>query len=155
MIRLAVSVLIAFVCLLNSPASARRKKPKPLTLSQAVQRAEQFIRENGYTDLPPTKDKSKIKYESIEWAPSIKELLDERYNTLERMAYGYVRENKGGGGWTIVFRFAGSTSSVFGTGRGVTMGPDGSGMRVEHQDFILKYAHKLRKARTVPPPRRR
>ncbi len=66
-------------------------------------------------------------------------MLKERHDTLERKAYGVVRERKGGSaGWTVVFRYKHpSDREERRIGRAVTMNLDGSDTRVEHVDFIL------------------
>ena len=77
--------------------------------AQAISIAEQFIVQNGYTDLPPMEDRSKLFYESIEGGSTPDEILEYRHNTLERSAYGIkkaLRSSTGwkeGVGWTIVF----------------------------------------------------
>ncbi len=104
-----------------------------LTEAQAIEFAEKFIERNGYTDLPP--DKEKLAYESIEWESNVDEMLKMRHNTLERKAFGISRGRKGNSaGWTVVFKYKGSKSK---NGRAVTMDLDGSIARVEHVDFIL------------------
>lgn len=109
-----------------------------LTEAQAIKFAEKFIRQNGYTDLPP--DKEKLASESIEPESNIDETLRTRRNTLERNAFGISRGRKGKSvGWTIVFKYKGSKSK---NGRAVTMDLDGSKARVEHVDFILAKADK-------------
>jgi CubicO group peptidase (beta-lactamase class C family) len=115
----------------------------PLTESEAVALAERFIAENGYTDLPP--DKTKLSHETIEWESNTDKMLEQRHDTLERRAYGVRSGRKGSEpGWTVVFRYKhpgdGRSRS---NGRAVTMNLDGSKPRVEHVDFILRYAKKL------------
>jgi hypothetical protein len=114
-----------------------------LTESEAVALAEQFIAQNGYTDLPP--DKNKLFYETIEWESNIDLMLQERHDTLERRAYGVHEGRKGGeSGWTVVFRYKRPRGPrARSTGRAVTMNLDGSKPRVEHVDFFLRYAKKL------------
>jgi len=52
--------------------------------AKAVRIAEEFVAQNGYTDLPA--DKSKIAHETVEFARNLDELLKMRANTLERKA---------------------------------------------------------------------
>lgn len=129
---LAVASLLLLVTVVAHPQKRR------LTQSEAVALAEQFIAQNGYTDLPP--DKTKISYETIEWESNVDRILQQRHNTLERRAYGVSRGRRGERGWTVVFRYQGHAGA---TGRAVTMNLDGAKARVEHQDFILRYAKKL------------
>ena len=114
---------------------------KTLNEAEAIRLAEQFIAQNGYTDLPP--DKNTLAYESIEWESNIDEMLRQRRNSLEPKAYGVVRGRKNAPGWTVVFRYKHlATPQTRRNGRAVTMNLDGSKMRVEHVDFILKYVDK-------------
>jgi hypothetical protein len=70
--------------------------------AKAVRKAEEFIAQNGYTDLPPSKDK--ISYESIEFTDNVDRLLKWRCDTLERKAYGVFYYEKLGE-WAVVFRY--------------------------------------------------
>jgi hypothetical protein len=127
------------ILLLLSVAVASYSQKRGLTQRQAVALAEQFIAQNGYTDLPP--DKTKLAHETIEWEPDVDRMLQRRHATLERHAYGILRGRKGGErGWTVVFCYKEHCGS---TGRAVTMNLDGSEPRVEHVDFFLRYAKKL------------
>lgn len=77
---------------------------KKLSEAEPIRLAEQFIAQNGYTDLAP--DKSKLAYERIEWESRTDEMLKGRHDTLERKPYGIVSGRKGGAaGWTVVFRY--------------------------------------------------
>lgn len=63
---------------------AQSQKRGSLTQSEAVALAERFIKQNGYTDLPP--DKTKLTYEMIEWESNVDTMLQNRHDTLERRA---------------------------------------------------------------------
>jgi len=135
--------IITTTLLLLSIAVVAQSQKGQLTQSEAVHLAEKFIARNGYTDLPA--DRTKLTYESIEWEENVDKMLELRQDTLERRAYGFRTGRKGGEpGWTIVFRFKHPTYRQMRTnGRAVTMNLDGSKPRVEHVDFVLKYATKL------------
>ncbi|MBC7804630.1 MAG: hypothetical protein H7145_00575 [Akkermansiaceae bacterium] len=143
---LLLSLLIA--------GSSDADPPKKLTLTQAVRAAEKFIILNGYTDLPPTQDKAKLAYESIEWEGDVRKMLERRRDTLERTAFGYAEYSRRGAGWTVVFRYkvpsVGKRQRIIqirpdgSVGRAVTMDSFGRGMRVEHSDFLLKACTRLR-----------
>ncbi len=135
--RVLATVSLAF--LITAVAHAQKRR---LTEAQAIRFAEQFIAQNGYTDLPP--DKTKLTYETIEWESNIRETLKYRHDTLERKAYGVVRGRKAGSaGWTVVFRFKHPADlEERSLGRAVTMNLDGRDARVEHVDFILRYARR-------------
>jgi hypothetical protein len=55
----------ATILLMLLVAGAAYSQKRRLTQSEAVALAEQFIAQNGYTDVPP--DKTKLSYETIEW----------------------------------------------------------------------------------------
>src|SRR6266850_279628 len=85
--------IASLTMLCSADSSAQRKK---LGEAEAVGLAEQFIVRNGYTDLPP--DKNRLHYETIEWASNIQEMLKMlkmRHDTLERNVYGVARGRKG------------------------------------------------------------
>jgi len=130
---------VAILCSLSVFGSHAQEKK--LSEADAIGLAEQFIAQNGYTDLPP--DKGKLAYERIEWESNADEMLRGRRDTLERKAYGIVPGGKGVGGWTVVFRYKHpSTRQMRRNGRAVTMTVGGGNMRMEHQDFILKFVDK-------------
>ena len=119
---------------------------KELTAPEAVLLAECFIIENGYTDLPPSKDASKIMPESVH------PLTDEsgmasRHNSLERNAYGYFQKQSG---WTVVFRYKGNSEAFAQTnlfytnqqrelGRAVTFDLYGNSIKIQHQNFYIDF----------------
>jgi len=113
-----------------------------LTEAEAVKFAQQFIAQNGYTDLQP--DKTRLANETIEWQSNVDEMLKERRDTLQRRAFGIVRERKGSSaGWAVVFRYKHlSGREERRIGRAVTMNLDGGDARVEHVDFILRYIQR-------------
>ena len=94
-----IIIVLSIVCFATSCAKAQelpveQKTPtKPmqqtqateLTEAQAIEFAEKFIEQNGYTDLSP--DKENLAYESIEWESNVDEMLKMRHNTLERKAF--------------------------------------------------------------------
>jgi len=137
----------------HDPPSFTRKGKQKLNASEAVQLAECFIAQNGYTDLPPLEDKSKLTPESV-W-PGTDELgMRMRHDSLERRAYGYLAGVRYTGGWGVVFRckykeryaevvpnYAESLEKV---GRIVTMDAYGNRMRVEHQGFNLNFPELVR-----------
>jgi hypothetical protein len=132
-------VVVSFVLLAVAMTHAQKRR---LTQSEAIALAEQFIAQNGYTDLPP--DKTKLTNETIEGQSNVDQMLQERHNTLERQAYGVRRGRKSGAGWTVVFQYKHPIDQqAQTTGRAVTMNMDGSEPRIEHVDFILRYAKKL------------
>jgi hypothetical protein len=160
--------LLLFVCACHQPAqimtgvsadlvtdTKENKLPPqlktgvPLDEQTAIQVAEKFIADNGYTDLPPMSDTSQLAHESIEWQSDAKQMLQLRQNTLERKAFSFSQNRQGGKmGWTIGFRYKGGTEGVGRVvmeelGRAVTMDLDGGNMRVEHVEVFLKKLERI------------
>jgi hypothetical protein len=135
--RVLATIFLVFLIATVSHAQKRR-----LTETQAIKLAELFIAQNGYTDLPP--DQTKIACETIEGGANVDETLKDRHDTLQRTAYGVVRGRKAGSaGWTVVFRYKHPVDrDERSVGRAVTMNLDGGDARVEHVDFILRYARR-------------
>jgi cell division protein FtsL len=131
------AILLTLLSVVSSHAQKRG-----LSETEAIKLAERFIAQNGYTDLPPEKDK--LANESFELAESVEEMLKMRRDTIEPKAYGISSGRKGGSpGWTVVFRYKHpSGQQMRRNGRAVTMNLDGGKMRVEHVDFILKKVDK-------------
>jgi len=114
------------------PPHAARSISKALTQSEAVQLAETFIIENGYTDLPATR--AKLAPESMEfYSDDTDAMLLHRHDTLERKAESVTGGS--GAGWTVVFRYAHQSAEE--RGRAVTMNSDGSNLTVQHQEVLL------------------
>lgn len=98
----------------------------------AVELAERFVRENGYTDAPDSVIKSQLDLESIERTNSRSELLKWRRNTLQPKAIGGKATD---GGWGVAFDYVSHPGSC----RVVTMDKDGSQISMKHQDGIREY----------------
>ncbi|MDQ4121135.1 MAG: hypothetical protein M3209_06790 [Acidobacteriota bacterium] len=128
--------------------------------AKAVRIAEEFVAQNGYTDLPA--DRNKITYETVEFAPNLDELLKMRANTLERKAYGILYKATGTKikekGWTVVFREKNVSDDYYKSiaqatgkkitrenyqiGRAVTMDANFQNLLVEHKVFPLQNVDK-------------
>jgi hypothetical protein len=126
----------------NSSNKTKQIKPEN-PAEKAVRLAEDFIKQNGYTDAPA--DKNNLSHETVEFYETIDELLEARHNTLEPKAYGIYYGGRLGDqkGWTVVFRRPQKKSekslesSQLLTGRAVTMNENFENLLVEHKDFIL------------------
>jgi hypothetical protein len=131
------------------------KGRKKLTESEAILRAEEFIIQNGYTDLPPLEDKSKLSFDIMD-GPDPETVLKYRYNTLEFKAYGIIDGSPvdPNGGWTVVFRYNKNNEGlrqlipdfneyIEEYGRAVTMDAYGDNIRMVHQDIGLKSPMKI------------
>lgn len=99
---------------------------------RAVELAERFARENGYTDAPDSVIKSKLDFESIEWSDGRDEMLKGRRNTLRAKAVGVKADD---GGWGVAFDYANQGGGC----RVVTMQKDGSELRMQHKDGVREY----------------
>lgn len=119
--------------------SYKLKNGAALDEQTAIQAAEKFIADNGYTDLPPLKDPRQLTNESLEWESDPEKKLEFRRNTLERKAYSISPNGKNGPGWTVGFRTKNGGTK---TGRAVTMDSDGGNIRVEHVDVFLQKLEK-------------
>lgn len=132
-IRLVISVLVLNLSVTTFGQDARSAEPlKQVSSERAVKIAEQFIRQNGYTDAPYSAIKSKLDHESIEWANSRAELLKARFNTLQASAIGIQAT---GDGWGVAFDYVDHPGNC----RVVTMRKDGTQLRMQHQDGIRAY----------------
>lgn len=110
------------------------QKNKRLSESEAIKKAEQFVIEQGYTDLPPTEEKSKLKVEAVDGGTEAAALTVRR-NTLEGSAYGVLREKGKNGHWIVIFRYVSGPDSS--RARSVSVPPSGKDIRIQHQDFNL------------------
>jgi hypothetical protein len=126
-------------------------KIKETDEQKAVRIAEEFVKINGYTDI--SAEKAKIKYESIEFASNLDELLKQRKNTLESNAYGVSDFGKmTEKGWTVVFKiknldFSGKMTNkekrfYENAGRALTMDENFENLVMQHKDFPLGNAKR-------------
>ena len=131
-------VCIAAVCLLILGLSSVAQVRKKLTEVEAARRFEEFVIENGYTDLPFTEDKSKRFSEPV-WGDVDDATMKFRHDTLERKPVYVRRGNRFyRNGWSAFFRH--KKSSRPNTGRLIYMDAYGKRMYVEHQDIRLEEA---------------
>lgn len=135
------------------PCSVFRSKTR-ISESEAVRSAECFVIGNGYTDLPPMEDKTKLSYESFDDGPPAEQALERRHDTLESRAYGVRNGGKVRDGWSVVFRYNVNNRnfSVLApeflehlktVGRCVTMDAYGANLRVQHQDAELSRFQRI------------
>ena len=127
----------------HDPCAFTRPASRKVSAEEAVLLAECFIIQNGYTDLPPMEDETKLTPESV--FPGTDEYgMQMRHDSLERRAYGIAADERYGEGWTVLFRYRNKPDEVefYGEtltriGRAVTMDAHGERMRVEHSDQPL------------------
>jgi hypothetical protein len=149
MTKLILTIILVGLSVNAAESANKDKKAKrKITASEAIQLAEQFIIDNGYTDLPAAKDKKKIVPESVnpmtgEWG------MQMRHDSLQRKAYGYSQGNRTAKDWTIVFKckykkedaeiIPDYEARLRTAGRAVTMDAYGKKIKMEHQDIKLEF----------------
>ena len=82
-----IIILNAFILIFGSAITTSCQNTNPLTQQDAINKAEQYLIENGYTDKPA--DKTKIRYEFLydDHVNNVDSLLKRRYNTLHSKAF--------------------------------------------------------------------
>ena len=120
----------------------------PLTEREAAARFEQFVIANGYTDLPPTDDASKLVAEPVNGSTGEAEIAS-RKNTLERKPYSVTKGNRfSKDGWTATFLYVASLQNGKNLiARIVYMDANGENFRIEHQSLLIKKSSKSEKKR--------
>ncbi len=112
--------------------------PKTINAMQAVGIADQFVRENGYTDFMP-KSASGLEPESIEFSENETDGLAERHDTLRPRALGYRMGGRNDArGWTVGFGLVKPREGRSEIGRAVTMDRLGQNVVVQHMGFFLR-----------------
>jgi hypothetical protein len=129
--KILAAIFLALLMSLNPSAATE------LSMEGAVKLAENFIAENGYTNMPLASVKATLDNESLEWTFVRSERLVQRSNTLKSKAIG-ARKTRVGKRyeWNIAFDFVGPSDPAC---RVVTMNLDGTDIHVEHKDGVRKY----------------
>ena len=117
---------------------------RELEADEAVTAAECFVIQNGYTDLPPVADKTKLTPENL-FPGTDDEGMKMRHDSLERKAYSYEHDNElYGGSWVVMFRYKPNPEVVkfYGDrlshiGRSVIMDFTGKRIWIQHSDYSL------------------
>ncbi len=140
----AISSVTPVKFTVENPCDYPQPKHRELEPEEAVYLAECFIIQNGYTDLPPIADKSKLTPENV-YPGTDEEGMKMRHDSLERKAYSYYRSELYGGSWVVMFcykphpdivKFYGNRLDY--TGRAVIMDFFGKRLRVQHSDYPLR-----------------
>lgn len=114
---------------------------------KAVKLAEQFIIDNGYTNLPA--DKSKLSYELFDhYENNVDSILKQRHNTLQKKAF-CISEDKDR--WDVGFLSTSVDLSKLNSiqrqtnlsGRAVIVMKNGKEIRIAHKDPLFSYFIKL------------
>ena len=118
-----------------------------MTKEHAVKLAEQFIIDNGYTNLPA--DKSKLSYELFDqYENNVDSILKRRHNTLQPKAF-CISEDKDR--WDVGFLSTSINLSKLDSiqrqsnlsGRAVIVMKNGKEIRIAHKDPCFSYFIKL------------
>lgn len=122
-------------------------KTDPLTKEQAIELAEQFVIDNGYTNLPA--DKSKLSYELFDSNENnVDSILKRRYNSLHPKAFCITERNNR---WDIGFLSTGVDLSKLDsiqfqsnlTGRAIIVMRNGKEIRIAHKTPLFSLFEKL------------
>jgi hypothetical protein len=93
-----IALTILFIASAGISTSAFQSNTE-ITKNKAIKLAEQFIIDNGYTNLPA--DKSKISYELLDrYDHNLDSIVKHRHNTLQRKAFCIVEDKDG---WNVGF----------------------------------------------------
>lgn len=136
----AVSFVPTVKLIYDNPCDYPQPLLRELNAEEAVYLAECFVIQNGYTDLPPIADKSKLTPENV-FALTDESGMQMRHDSLERKAYSYERSTGYGGSWVIMFKFKPqpdvlefSGDSLNHSGRAVVMDFYGGELRILHSN---------------------
>jgi hypothetical protein len=100
----AISLVPIVKLVYDNPCDYPQPLLRELNAEEAVYLAECFVVQNGYTDLPPIADKSKLTPENL-FALTDEDGMKMRHDSLERKAYSYERSQGYGGSWKVMFKF--------------------------------------------------
>lgn len=137
----AVTQLLLIVLVVGI-AAAQQPAGKEISEEEAVRAAEQFVKDNGYTD-EPVKDPKNFAPELLDKLVTPETVLKVRRNSLEKKAYGVAKRKRGGlPGWSVIFKRISCDYCDPKKGRAVVMDLDGSKIKMDHIDFSLDAVDK-------------
>ncbi len=121
----------------QSSASVVKKKitPKLITEKQAIQLAESFLINQGYTDQATNIKLENAVMEPGEFASDIEKLLESRKNLLKLPAYG-ARQYGDLKKWAVGFEYINAVNNI---GRGVSMDSLGGNVRLDPSEIRLDW----------------
>jgi hypothetical protein len=115
-------------------------RSESISRGAAVEAAERFVVQNGYTDASATQVKERLDPESLERSMDRAKLLSARFNTLKPKAIGLRHARRGRPqGWSVAFDYMDPPTKDVAVCRVVTMAEDGSEARMEHVDGFRSY----------------
>lgn len=126
-------IFISFFCFVFlvrcvSPASPKKVK---ITDNDAIEKAQQFLIEQGYTNLPPSINK--FKFEQGEFATDTLKILSYRKNTVYKKPFGIKHH---GASLTIGFEYINKENNI---GRAVTMDTLGVNIIMQTKEVRLDW----------------
>ena len=136
-------LILSFVWSINSSF----QKSSELTKEQAIENAEQFIIDNGYTDLPH--DETKMSYELFDALEKcIDSVVMPRTNTLHKKAFCIAETEDE---WYVGFlskhydldKIDSKERQTNLVGRSVTVLKNGKGITIAHKDPLFSLFEKL------------
>jgi hypothetical protein len=140
-----LSKIVSSKITVENPCDYPQPQSRELEAHEAIYKAECFVIQNGYTDLPPITDKSNLSPEPV-WGLTDDAGLKMRHNTLERKAYSYIKyPDFYGGSWLIIFRFKLRPENAnyysegeYHYGRAVIMDFNGKDVGIQHPQYLLE-----------------
>jgi len=111
-----------------SPASSKKEK---ISSEQAIDIAQQFLIEQGYTNLPPALNK--FKFEKGEFASDTSKILSYRKNTIVKKPFEVKYHN---GSVTVGFEYVNKENNI---GRAVTMDTLGANTIMQTKEVRLDW----------------
>jgi len=126
-------LFLSIVCLLLS-CNHSLAPQKGISGEEAIAQAEQFIVQQGYTDLPP--QINQLKFEKGEFASDTSKIISYRKNTLEKKAFATKQH---GGSWTVGFMYINKENNI---GRAVTMDTLGVNTIMQAQEVRLDWFYE-------------
>jgi len=114
-LQLSIFVRITLLSIVSILASCKQtsNKNSGISAEEAINKAEQFIVEQGYTNLQASL--STLKFEKGEFASDTSQILAYRQSTLEKKAFAAKQH---GSSWTVGFMYINKENNI---GRAVTM----------------------------------
>jgi hypothetical protein len=146
--RFSRAIVFAVLLTCSAVIAMSFAKPKQLKQKQAVKKAEDFIRRNGYTEAPLDTSIYPLTFEHIEATLDIRTLLNARRSSLHPKAFCIMHDSIG---WRIGFLSTIVDATTLDAaarktdlpGRTVTIFDNGGEMRVEHADPQFSKYKKL------------
>jgi len=112
-------------------ASSKPSKKNRIGAEMALQKAQEFIIEQGYTDLPASINK--FKFEKGEFASDTSKILSYRKNTLYKPPFGIKQHS---GSITVGFEYFNKENNI---GRAVTMDTLGVNIIMQTKEVRLDW----------------